>query len=150
MRKEKSTAPLGRNDLLNRLALSEAETLLLVDAPPSLRELLDSERPKDRPARAIAGKAIRSVKETFDAILVWREDREGSRSLLDQLVKRLSPGGILWVVTAKRKVMGPKTPAARRIELPDLVKAFSKQGLAQDREAKVSAWNVAYRFRRPG
>jgi hypothetical protein len=40
------------------------------------------------------------------------------------------------------------TPAVHRIELPDLVKAFAKDGLAHDREVRVSAWNVAYRFRR--
>jgi len=148
MRNGHSTAAPGKRALASRLALSEAESLLLVDAPPSVRELLDSERPPGRPVRAIAGEAVRSVKESFDAILAWREDRDGSRSLLDQLVKRLSPAGALWVVTAKKKVIGPKTPAARRIELTDLVTAFSKQGLIHDREAKVSAWNVAYRFRR--
>lgn len=149
MRTEIPKAPPGLNGLASRFDVSRAESLLLVDTPPSLQDLLGSERRPDQRIRAIAGSAIRSVKETFDAILVWREDREGSRALLDQVVKRLSPAGVLWIVTAKKKVIGPKTPAARRIELSDLVKAFSKQGLAQDREAKVSAWNVAYRFRRP-
>lgn len=148
MRNEHSATAPGQRTLASRLALSEAETLLLVDAPPSVRDLLDSERPDGRPVRAIAGEAVRSVKESFDAILAWREDRDGSRALLDQLGKRLSANGALWVVTAKKKVIGPKTPAARRIELSDLVTAFSKQGLIHDREAKISAWNVAYRFRR--
>jgi hypothetical protein len=63
-------------------------------------------------------------------------------------VKRLEPNGRLWVVTAMRKVQGPKTPAAHRLEAGDLTKAFAKEGLAFDREARLSAWHVAYRFAR--
>src|SRR5207249_7451922 len=91
-------------------------------------------------------RSIRSVKDKFDAILVWREDRSGARSIFESAVGRLEPGGALWVVTAMRKVRGPKTPAVHRLELSDLVKGFGKNGLANDREVRVSGWNVAYRF----
>ena len=45
-----------------------------------------------------------------------------------------------------RKVRGPTTPAVHRLELSDLVKGLGKAGLVRDREVRVSAWHVAYRF----
>ena len=53
------------------------------------------------------------------------------------------------MVTALKKVRGPLTPAIHRLELSDLVKAFEKEGLTHDREVRVSAWHVAYRFVKP-
>lgn len=133
-------------DLVARMELIEPERVLLIDNPTELAALVESAR-GPRTTRQAGGDALRTVKETFDAILVWREDRGGSRAVFDGAVKRLDPGGAIWVVTALRKVRGPMTPAVHRIELPDLVKAFAKDGLAHDREVRVSAWNVAYRFR---
>lgn len=133
--------------LLERLALESANRLLLVDAPPSLASLLGDNRPIEKRPASIDARAIRSVKEEdFDAILVWREDRAGSRSLFDAVLKRLSPQGVLWVVTALKKVMGVTTPASRRLERSDLEKAFAAKGLSCDRETRVSAWHVGYRF----
>lgn len=133
-------------DLAARMELIEPERVLLIDNPTELAALVESAR-GPRTTRQAGGDTLRTVKETFDAILVWREDRGGSRAVFDGAVKRLDPGGAIWVVTALRKVRGPMTPAVHRIELPDLVKAFAKDGLAHDREVRVSAWNVAYRFR---
>ena len=93
---------------------------------------------------------VRSIKEKFDFILLWQESRVGSRAVFEAAVKQLEPGGRLWVVTALRKVSGPRTPAIHRIELEDLKKGFAKDGLVYDREARLSAWHVAYRFGRPG
>ena len=128
-----------------RLALGQGLRLLLVDAPASLEQLLSRARPPET-LSAVCGSALRSVKERFDAILVWREDRVGSRSLFEALLKRLEPSGVLWVITAMKKVIGPATPAAHRLELSDLVKAFEREGLSYDRETRVSAWHVGYRF----
>ena len=133
-------------DLAARMELIEPQRVLLIDNPTELAALVESAR-GSRTTRLAGGDALRTVKETFDAILVWREDRGGSRAVFEGAVKRLDPGGAIWVVTALRKVRGPVTPAVHRIELPDLVKAFAKAGLAHDREVRVSAWNVAYRFR---
>jgi len=133
-------------DLAARMELIEPERVLLIDNPTELAALVESAR-GPRTTRLASGDALRTVKETFDAILVWREDRGGSRAVFEGAVKRLDPGGAIWVVTALRKVRGPMTPAVHRIELPDLVKAFAKDDLAHDREVRVSAWNVAYRFR---
>jgi hypothetical protein len=135
-------------ELAARLELASPERLLLVDAPEPVSRLLSEDRGAHRPAEIVEGEALRSVKGEFDAALVWREDRSGSRALLDRVVSRLAPRAALWVVTARRKVIGPRTPAARRLELADLVAAFSKAGLRNDREAGVTAWHVAYRFAR--
>ena len=136
-------------DLAARMELIEPERVLLIDNPTELTALVESARGL-RTTRLAGGDALRTVKETFDAILVWREDRGGSRAVFEGAIKRLEPGGAIWVVTALRKVRGPMTPAVHRIELPDLVKAFAKDGLGHDREVRVSAWNVAYRFRDTG
>jgi hypothetical protein len=140
-------APLkNAPELAGRLELADAPRLLLVDAPENLEALIAAERGPDRKPETIRAESIRSVKGDFDAALVWREDRVGSRALLDRVVTHLAPQAVLWVVTAMRKVTGPRTPATRRLELPDLVSAFSKAGLRQDREARISAWHVGYRF----
>jgi hypothetical protein len=135
-------------DLVARLELVEPERVLLIDSPAELTSLVEGARAAPRTTTTGSSEALRTVKESFDAILVWREDRGGSRSILDGAVKRLEKGGAIWVVTALRKVRGPTTPAVHRIELSDLVKGFAKEGLLHDREVRVSAWNVAYRFRK--
>ena len=89
---------------------------------------------------------MRSVKATFDAILVWRENRVGSQALLELAARKLEPGGVLWIVTAMRKVMGPRTPAAHRLELADIRKLLEPKALRHDLEVRVTAWNVGYRF----
>ena len=134
-------------DLAARMELIEPERVLLIDPPPELAALVEGARPAPRTTRLAGGDALRAVKESFDAILVWREDRGGSRAVFEGAIKRLDRNGAIWVVTALRKVRGPTTPAVHRLELSDLVKAFAKDGLAHDREVRVSAWNVAYRFR---
>lgn len=118
----------------------------MIDAPEPVSDLLRRGRPEPLLTRETAGDAIRAVKETFDAILVWREDRAGSRAVFDGALKRLEPAGVVWAVTAMRKVRGPTTPAVHRLELSDLVKGLGKAGLAHDREVRVSAWHVGYRF----
>lgn len=137
----------NRADLVARLDLVEPERVLLIDAPLELASLVEAARPAPRTTLLSSGDALRMVKESFDAVLVWREDRGGSRSVFERAVKRLDGGGTIWVVTALRKVRGPTTPAVHRLELSDLVKAFAKDGLEHDREVRVSAWNVAYRFK---
>jgi len=133
-------------DLVGRLELGRPDRVLLVDSPEELARLVESARSGEGTTRETSGDAIRSVKEKFDAILIWRENRSGSRSIFEKAVERLEPGGALWIVTAMKKVRGPSTPAVHRLELSDLVKAFQKEGLAHDREVRVSAWNVAHRF----
>ncbi len=133
-------------DLVGRLELGRPDRVLLVDSPEELARLVENARSGEGTTRETSGDAIRSVKEKFDAILIWRENRSGSRSIFEKAVERLEPGGALWIVTAMKKVRGPSTPAVHRLELSDLVKAFQKEGLAHDREVRVSAWNVAHRF----
>ncbi len=133
-------------DLPARLDLRSSHSVLLIDPPPSLQAIVDAERPPELAAEVVAAKAIRSIKGRFDAVLVWREDRVGSRALFDAVSKRLEPEGVLWVVIAMKKVIGPVTPAAHRLELSDLEKAFAGQGRVRDREARMSAWHVGYRF----
>jgi hypothetical protein len=124
--------------------LEGARSILLVDPPSGFAETLEEQR--ESALSTVGGRALRSVKEKFDAIVAWRESRVGSRALLDLLARRLEPSGQLWVVTAMKKVRGPETPSIHRLELADLVKAFEPHGLRQDREARLSAWHVAYRF----
>jgi hypothetical protein len=133
-------------ELVARMDLGKVDRLLLVDAPEAVAHLFESARSDPRSTLETTGDAIRGVKDLFDAVLVWREHRGGSRSVFDGVLKRLEPGGALWVVTALKKVRGPSTPAVHRLELLDLVKAFEKDGLTHDREVRVSAWHVAYRF----
>jgi len=132
--------------LASRLDLEKAERLLVVDAPEALRELVLRNRPVNRITLLTEGEAIRSVKETFDTILVWRESRVGSRSLLDSAVKRLAPEGAIWVVTAMKKVRGPVTPAIHRLEVADLEKGFFGRGLTRDRDLRITPWHEGHRF----
>jgi hypothetical protein len=134
-------------ELIARIGLAPNETLLLVDPPEPLEHLLAEAGAAAGPPESATEKTLRAVKAAFDVVLVWREDRVGSQALLAAAVKRLAPGGALWVVTAMRKVIGPRTPATRRLELRDLEKAFEKTALRMDREVRFSAWHVGYRFR---
>ena len=131
---------------MDRLELSAATRALLVDAPPELSDVLREAAAPGLEIQSVEARSIRAVKETFDLILLWHESRIGSRALFEAAVKRLVPGGRLWVVTAMRKVQGPRTPAIHRLERADLEKAFGETGLKSDREARLSAWHVAYRF----
>jgi hypothetical protein len=133
-------------ELFARLELAHPPRLLLVDSRPALSRLLSEGRPAASEVVEVEGEAMRSVKQRFDAILVWRENRVGSRAVLDLAAQRLESGGALWVVTAMRKVTGPRTPAAHRLELADVKKLLEPKGLRHDREVRVTAWNVAYRF----
>jgi len=132
-------------DVAARLDFASGERLLLVDPPAAIEALARGARPGGETDVA-EGRKIRAVKQTYDAIVVWREDRIGSRAVFDFIVKRLEPGGTLRAVVALKKVQGVATPAAHRLELSDLVKAFTPAGLKLDGEARVSAWHVAYRF----
>ena len=136
----------GAAEIVSRLELAAATEVLLVDPPPELEKMLAAAATPEQSIRSAEGRTVRSVKESFDLILLWQESRVGSRAVFEAALKRLDPGGRLWVVTALRKVSGPRTPAIHRIELSDLKKAFEKAGLVNDREARLSAWHVAYRF----
>lgn len=129
-----------------RLGLEQAGRLLLVDAPESLADLLRRSRPKESETLLVSEPSLSKVKESFDAVLLWREDRVGSRAVLESTIRRLAPGGVLWVVTALRKVTGPRTPAVHRLELSDLVKGLERHGLRNDREVRITSWHAAYRF----
>ena len=147
MRTQISDMPLKNPaELGARLELSAHERLLLVDVPPSLALLAGEGRAERTETRAIEGKAIRSVKDKYDAVLLWREGRVGSESLLEAIAKRTEPGGTVWIVIPLRKMTGLSTPAAHRLTLPDLVRAFPPDAWTADREARVSAWHVAHRF----
>ena len=134
------------SDLVGRIGVDPAESLLLVDAPEPLERLLAAARTAQAPLETVTEARLRSVKERFDVVLVWRESRVGSQALLASALKRLNPSGAIWVVTAMRKVTGPKTPAAHRLGRRDLEEAFAKSGLLLDREARFSAWHEGYRF----
>jgi hypothetical protein len=142
-----SEAPLKNpSELLARLELVRAPRLLLVDPTPALTRLLSEGRPPESDVVEVEAEAMRSVKQRFDAILVWRENRVGSQAVLELAAQKLESGGVLWVITAMRKVIGPRTPAAHRIELADIKKLLEPKGLRHDREVRVTAWNVGYRF----
>lgn len=140
----------GAAEITGRLDLAAATAALLVDAPPELEAMLTAAVAPGASIRSSEARYVRSIKEPFDFILIWQESRVGSRSIFEAALKKLAPGGWLWIVTALRKVSGPRTPAIHRIELADLKKAFEKEGLVNDREARLSAWHVAYRFGKPG
>jgi hypothetical protein len=140
-------APLKNpGELSARLDLSHCRRLLLIDAPPALSELIRGDPGQEGQTVEIEGDAMRSARGRFDAILVWRENRVGSHAILDRAAQQLEDGGVLWWVTALRKVIGPRTPAAHRLELSDLKAGLEKKGLRHDREVRVTAWNVGYRF----
>lgn len=136
----------GQAEIAGRLELSAAKRILLVEAPRELEAIVLASGVEGQDVRSIEARAIRSVKEPADFILVWQESRVGSRAVFEAALKRLEPGGRLWVVTALKKVSGPRTPAIRRLEAEDLRKAFAKSGLTCDREARLSAWHKGYRF----
>lgn len=133
-------------ELASRLELASGERLLVVDGPDSLLALASAERGETRETRAVAGKAIRAVKGTYDAVLLWREGRVGSHAVLEAVAKRTEPGGAVWAVVPLRKATGLATPAAHRLTLDDLSRAFSAAEWTRDREARVTAWHVGYRF----
>ncbi|MGH9366932.1 MAG: hypothetical protein ACRD3M_04575 [Thermoanaerobaculia bacterium] len=135
-------------ELVGRIGVPSDASLLLIDAPEALVSLLAGTRAPGLPLEAVTGRGLRAIKGEFDAVLLWREDRVGSESLLAAAARRLSPSGAIWVVTAMRKVTGPRTPAMHRLDRRDLEKAFSKEGLRLEREARFSAWHVGYRFAR--
>ena len=139
----------GSAEIVGRLELPAAGSVLLVDAPPELEALLAAAIAPGQTLRATEARTVRSVKDAFDLVLVWQESRVGSQAVFEAAAKRLAPGGKLWVATALRKVSGPRTPAVHRVELSDLEKAFGPKGLVRDREARLSAWHVAYRFAAP-
>jgi hypothetical protein len=134
------------SELVARIGVDRERSLLLVDAPEPLERLLAATRTGPAPLEAVVEARLRGIKEEFDVVLVWREDRVGSQALLAAALKRVRPSGAIWVVTAMRKVIGPRTPAAHRLNLRDLQKAFEKTGLRMDREARFSSWHVGYRF----
>jgi hypothetical protein len=136
------------SELAARLGLSAFDRVLLVDAPESMAELARACRDEKTETRAVEGKAIRTVKESHDGVLLWREDRVGSQALLEAIAKRTQPGGTLWAVVPIRKAMGLSTPAAHRLTFDDLVRAFPPAAWKPDGEVRVSAWHIAYRFRR--
>ena len=140
----------GGAEIAGRLGLASAESILLVEPPPEFEKVVQEAAAPGQNVRCTEGRTLRSVKERFDLIVVWQESRVGSRAVLDVAVKRLAPGGRLWVATALKKVSGPKTPAIHRLELADLKKAFEKSGLTSAGEARLSAWHVAYAFAAPG
>jgi hypothetical protein len=111
-------------ELASRLELGAVDRLLLIDAPAPLQELVLSERADKGETRFVEGKAIRTVKEGYDGILLWREDRVGSQSLFEAIAKRAEPGGSVWAVVPLRKMVGLATPAARRLNVEDLARAF--------------------------
>ncbi len=133
------------SELPGRLGLGDAPSLLLVDAPPALADLLASSRPGSETVLSDA-RALPAVKRQFPAILILREDRVGSRSVLACAVRRLDAEAVLWVVTARKKVVGPRTRAVHRLELADLIRELEPRGLAYDREVPISSWHVAHRF----
>jgi len=135
-------------ELVGRIGVDPASSLLLIDAPEALERLLAETRDPDRPLEAVTETRLRSVKEEFDTVILWREDRVGSEALLAAALKRLRPTGQMWVVTAMRKVTGPRTPAAHRLGRQDIEKAFANGGLRLEGEARFSAWHVGYRFSR--
>ncbi|HEY7113199.1 MAG TPA: hypothetical protein VIA45_09745 [Thermoanaerobaculia bacterium] len=137
------------SELLGRVGVAADESLLLVDAPEPLVDLFAAARGPEAPVEAVSESRLRAVKDAFDAVLVWREDRVGSQALLAAAEKRLRPSGVIWVVTAMRKVSGPRTPAAHRLDRRDLEKAFAKSGRRLDRETRFSAWHTGYRFAPP-
>jgi hypothetical protein len=136
----------GTAEILGRLEVSAATRALLIGAPPELEAIVTS---AGGDTRSVAARAVRTVKDQFDFVLLWQEDRVGSHAALEAARKRLAPGGRLWVATALKKVQGPRVAAVHRLGLGDLTKAFAKDGLTCDREVRISAWHHAYGFVAP-
>ena len=138
----------GVAEIASRLEIAAAGRILLVEAPEEFASVIAAAVSPEQTFQRTEARALRSVKTPFDLIVLWLENRVGSRAVLDAAVRRLAPDGRFWVATALRKVSGPKTPAIHRLDLEDLKKAFEKPGLVADREARLSAWHVAHRFTR--
>ena len=136
----------SQTEIVSRLEIAAATRLLLVDSPPELTELVRRGVAEGAEIREVEARAMRSVKESYDFILLFQESRVGSRAVLEGAIKRLEPGGRIWVVTAMRKVQGPKTPAVHRLDSGDLEKAFEKSILRRGREARISPWHIAYEY----
>src|ERR1700693_1869593 len=117
------TALKNPSELPARLGLERPERVLLVDAPSALADLLRASRPKKSETLQVEALALATVKEPFDAILLWREDRVGSRSVMEQTGKRVAPGG-------RSRTTRGRAPPAR----------------AKDPEARTPAWPGPYRF----
>jgi hypothetical protein len=135
-------------ELTARLELALPDRLLLVDVPEALLEVAMKQREgrEGKETRVVEGRALRTVKDPWEAILLWREDRVGSQAILEAVARRVSPGGSAWIIVALRKVTGVATPGAHRLGVEDLVRSFRPGEWVRDREARVSAWHVAYRF----
>ena len=136
----------GDAEIAGRLGLADALRVLLVDPPDAFERIVRKSAPPGQEIRVIEARFVRTIKDACDLILLWQESRVGSRALFEAAAKRLAPGGRLWVVTVLRKVMGPSTPAIHRLAPDDLTKAFAKEGLVRDREARLSAWHEAHGF----
>ncbi len=135
----------GPLELTSRLELAAGDRLLLVDVPDALLAVaLEARAGKE--TRVVEGRKMRTVKEPWDGVLLWREDRVGSQAVLEGVGRRVTPGGFAWVVVALRKVTGVSTPGAHRLGIEDLVRSFPPGEWVRDREVRVSAWHVAYRF----
>jgi hypothetical protein len=117
-----------------------------VNCPAELASLVGIAAGPSRRIRTAEAGTLRSVKGTFDLIVLWQESRVGARSLLEAAAKRLAPGARLWAVTALRKVTGPQTPARHRLDRSDLERTLGRRGMTCDREARLSAWHAAYGF----
>lgn len=133
-------------EISSRLQIPAARRILLVECPEELAGIVRGAAASEAEVSEVEGRYVRSAKDSYDLILIFQESRVGSRAVLDAAIKRLMSGGRLWVVTAMRKVQGPKTAAAHRLQVGDLEKAFEKTELRRDREARISAWHVAYGF----
>jgi hypothetical protein len=135
-------------EIASRLEIPRATRILLVECPEELAAIVRGAAAPEAEVSEIEGRYVRSAKDPSDLILVFQESRVGSRAVLEAAVKRLAPGGRIWIVTAMRKVQGPRVAAAHRLESGDLDKAFAKTDLRRDGEARISAWHVAYGFSR--
>ena len=136
-------------EISSRLGIPSAQRILLVECPEELAAIVRAAAAPEAEVTQVEARYVRSAKDPADLILVFQESRVGSHAVLDAAAKRLLPGGHLWVVTAMRKVQGPKTAAAHRLESGDLDKAFLKTDLRRAGEAKVGGWHVAYGFHKP-
>jgi hypothetical protein len=94
----------GTAEIVGRLDLPAASSVLLVETPAELESMLIGAAAPGAFVRSSEAKHVRSIKETFDLMVLWQESRVGSRALFEAAVKRLAPEGRLWVVTAMRKV----------------------------------------------
>ena len=136
----------GAAEVASRLDLAAADTILLVEPPAEVEALVAGALADGQMLRTVESHKLRSVKDHFALVLVWQESRVGSQAVLEAARKRVAPEGFLWIATALRKVSGPKIAAIHRLGLADLEKAFAESGLIRDREVRLSAWHVAYRF----